>query len=138
MFLQNTKIHHNEDSGLLRLFRSRLIDDSLLHPYRGSFQLNCLIDNFFDELRPPKNVDDVDLLRNIQQGGIGFFSQRLSNAGVNGNDPVSLRLHVGGDAVTRAKRIVGETNYSNGLRALQEIADRVSTGIRGQANILAR
>ena len=49
MLFENAKVRHYEQPSAFRLFSGLLMDDFLLHPDRGNFQLNCLIDNFLNE-----------------------------------------------------------------------------------------
>ena len=51
MFLQDAVVHHHEDSRLARLLRRFLMDHFFLHPDRGNFQLDCLIDHFLNKFR---------------------------------------------------------------------------------------
>jgi len=67
VLLENAEIHYHEESSPHGRFGSFVIDNFLLHPDRGNFQLNCLIDNLSNELRAAKDVYDVDLLGNFQQ-----------------------------------------------------------------------
>src|SRR5437870_1338541 len=60
VFDQDTAIHHDEDSSRTGFLCGFFVDDFLLHPDGGNFQLDRLIDNFFHEFRPAKNIDDVD------------------------------------------------------------------------------
>ena len=67
MLFQNAQIHHDEDAGLARLFGGCLMDHALLHPDRGSLDLDCLIHYFGYCIGPAKYVNDVDLARHIEQ-----------------------------------------------------------------------
>lgn len=126
MFLKYAEIHHHKNARALGFFCGFWIDDFFLHPHRWNFQLNSLIDNLLHELRTAEDVYDVDFFRDFQQRRIGFFSQRFSYERIDGNDFVTLRLHVGGNAITRAHRAIREPDYSNGFCALQQVADRIS------------
>ena len=67
MLDQDTAIHHDKDSGRTGFLCGFFVDNFFLHPDGGNFQLDRLINNFFHEFRPAKNVNDVDLLGNIEQ-----------------------------------------------------------------------
>ena len=56
MFLQDAAVHDHEDACLSRLFRSLLVDYSLLHPYDRNFQPDRLIDNFPHKFRTAEDV----------------------------------------------------------------------------------
>jgi len=119
VFLQNAEVHSNEHARKSGLFGSGLVDDLFLHPYRGNFQLNCLIHDCFHEFRATKNVHDVNLLGDIEYRREGFFPQRFGDSGIYGNNLISLSLHVRRDAVAGAKRIVGESHDGDGACAFE-------------------
>src|SRR5579862_1048664 len=124
MFLQNAEVHYHEDARLTRLFGGLLVNYIFLHPDRWHFKLDGFIDDLFNKFRTPKDIDDVDLLRhiflwNIEQRGVGLLTEATVDSRVNGNDAVSVSLHVGADAVTGAHGIRGESDYGDGLGALE-------------------
>jgi len=80
--------------------------------------LQDVIDNFFHVFRTAKNVHNIDFLPHIQQRRVRFFSQRFLNVWVDGNDVVSLTLHVCGDAVARPQGAAGKPDDRDGLGAL--------------------
>src|ERR1700746_463585 len=100
MLLQNALIHHHKNSRLTRPFCRALVDHRLLHPDRGDLKLNCLIHDLTHKLRTPKHIDDINFLGNVKKRRIRLLPQRTVNPGIHGNNFVSLRLHVGRDAVT--------------------------------------
>ena len=64
---QNAPVHNHEDPRLPRLLRRLFVDHGFLHPDGRYLQPDRLIDNFFHELRPPENINDIDFLRNVEQ-----------------------------------------------------------------------
>jgi hypothetical protein len=60
MFLQHTSVHNHKNSGLSGAFGSLGVNDSLLHPNAARCYLNGGIDNFWNKLRPPKYLHDVN------------------------------------------------------------------------------
>src|SRR5208283_4709568 len=126
MLQQNTAVHHHESACLSRLLGGLLVNHTFLHPDCWNFQPNRLVHDFFDEFRPPENVHDIDLLRNVQQRCIRLFPQRRLDLRIDGNDAVPLALHVESNAVAGTVRLVGESNYGNGLGASQQFSNRVA------------
>ena len=74
MLLQNAAVHDHENPRFAGFFRGFFVDHFFLHPDGRNFQLDGLIDDLFDEFRTPEDIHDVDLLRDIQQGSIGFLA----------------------------------------------------------------
>ena len=124
MFFQDAEIHHDEDARLARLLGGLLVDDIFLHPDRRDFKLDGLVDDLFHEFRTPENVDDVDLPRriflwNIEQRRVSPLAEAPLDSRVDGNDAISVSLHVGADAVTGAQGIRGESDDGDCLGSLQ-------------------
>src|SRR5580704_7768971 len=119
VLFQNAAIHHHEDSRPARLLGGLLVNHIFLHPDRWDFQLNRLIHNFLNKLRPPKDVHNVDFIRHVEQRSISLLAQTGIDLWIHRNDPVSMALHVGGDAVAGTQRIAGETDYGDIFGALE-------------------
>ena len=66
-----------------------------------------------------------------------LFAQRFSNRGINRNDFVPMRLHISRNPVAQTHRPVGKPDYSNGFRALQQLADGISFRTGDHSRILA-
>src|SRR5579872_676966 len=95
VFLQDTQVHHNEDSRFASFLSGFLVDDIFLHPDCGNFQFDCLIDNLFYKFGPAKNIDDVDFLRHVRQRGVCFLAKTFVDLRIDGNDAIAVALHVG-------------------------------------------
>src|SRR6266576_7093959 len=65
VLLKDTSVHDYEDSSLAGFLGSFFVNHLFLHPHDRDLQLDRLIDHCFHELRPAKNVYDVDLFRYI-------------------------------------------------------------------------
>src|SRR6266851_6793911 len=115
VFFQNAAVHHHEYPGFARFLRRLLVNHVFLHPDRRNSQLNGLIHNFFHELRPAKNVHDVDLLRYLEQRSISLLAQTGLNVRIHRNDAVTLALHVGRNPVAGTHRVAGESDHGDGL-----------------------
>ena len=78
--------------------------------------IETLIHHFLDELRPAKDVDDIDLFGNVEQRRVSLLTQALRNVRIHGNDAVSVGLHVSRNAVAGTQRIAGEPDDCDRLR----------------------
>src|SRR5579862_9830019 len=125
VIFQDAAVHHHKNSRFPCLFRGLLVNYIFLHPNGWHFELDRLIDNFPHKFRTAKNIDDVDLPRNIEQARVRFLTQALFDVRIYRNDPIAVALHVGGDAMTGAQGIAREANNCNGFGA----AEQVSNGI---------
>src|SRR5271169_4787200 len=97
VLFQNAEVHHHEDSCIPRFFSSLLVNHVFLHPDRWNLQLNRLVHNLFYELRPPKNIHNVDLLRHLEQRSVGLLAQTRFDLRIHRNDAVALILHESAD-----------------------------------------
>src|ERR1700730_17540255 len=61
------------------------------------------VHNFRHKFRSPEYVHNVNLFGNVFQPGIGFFAQHFLLIWIYRNDPITGRLHILRDAVTRAE-----------------------------------
>src|SRR5579864_1093426 len=125
MFLQNAAIHHHADSCIARLLCCSVVNHTFLQPERWNFQTNCLCDDLRDKLRTTKDIDHVDLLRNLGQTGISLLSQNGSFVWIDGNNAISLFLHVLGNTEARPEWAGRETDYGNGFCACEQFSDCV-------------
>jgi len=73
-----------------------------IHERVGRLTVNDLL----HELRAAEDVYDINLFGNFRERAPGFFTERFANIWIDGNDLVSLRLHVGRDTVAGAQRTV--------------------------------
>ena len=127
MLLQNAAIHDDKDSGLAGFFRSFLVNHFLLHPDGRHFELNGLIDDRLNVFRTAEEVHDVNFLRHVKQRRVRCFSEAGLDLRIDGNDAVTVTLHVSGDAVAGTQRIVGESYDRDGFGALQQIGNGIGS-----------
>jgi hypothetical protein len=125
MFLQNTAVHHHEYSIPSCFLCSLFVNDPFLHPDRSNVEADRLLYNFFDKLGPAEDIDDVDLLRHLEQRAISLFSEAGFDVRVHRNDAISLALHIGGNAMTGAQWVRGKTDHSYSFRAFQQRGNRI-------------
>ena len=120
VLFQNAQIHHDEHPRLPRPFRRAFIDHIFLEPDRRNLKLNCLLHNLIHKLRPPENIHQVDLLRqvsgHVEQGRIRLLPQRLRNLRIDGDDPVALRLHIRRHTMARRHRTIRQPDHRNRFR----------------------
>lgn len=95
MFDEDAAVHHDEDSGLACFLRGFFVNDTFLHPNGGHFELDRLIDDFLNELRPAKDIDDVNFFRHVVQRPIGFLAEAFFDPRIYRNHSIALALHVG-------------------------------------------
>src|SRR6266571_3574560 len=117
MLLQNAFIHHHEDPRLARLLRRFFVDNAFLQPDRRHLQPDRFIHHIRDELRPPKHIYHIDLLRHVGQRSNSLLSQRAFDGRVDRDNAVARGLHVRAHAVTWTQRAVRQADYGNGFGA---------------------
>ena len=127
MVFEDAAVHHYEDARPARLVCGSFVDYFFLHPNGGDFELDGLVDNFFDELRPAENIDEVDFLRlrNVEQRRISFLAQALLDLRIYRDDTISVALHVGRNAVAGTHGITRQADDRDGLGALQQVGDGI-------------
>src|SRR6266849_3384903 len=67
VLFQNATVHDHENAGPPRFLRRLFVDHRFLHPDGGHRQPDRLVDDSLHILRPAENIDDIDLLRNVEQ-----------------------------------------------------------------------
>ena len=99
VFLEPTTIHHDQQPCVDRPLRSISIDHAFLHPHRFRSDSNRLVDRFSCFVRTPKNVDEIDLLRNCVKIRICLFPKDLGLIWVHRDHSIPNAPHVSRDAV---------------------------------------
>jgi len=90
-----------------------LIDDAVLEPDRARLDRDGVVDDRSHELRPPKDLDDVDGLRDLPQARIGTLTQHFVHIGIDRDDAVARALQVASDAVARTARVGAQADDGN-------------------------
>lgn len=65
MFLENAAIHHHGEACILGLLCGSRMDYAFLQPNRWHLQANGLINDLRHEFWAAKDIDHIDLLRNV-------------------------------------------------------------------------
>ena len=104
-----------------------VIFDSLLHPDYFCTDSDGAVDDGWDVFGAPKDVDDFDVLRfwDVFQTRVAFFAEDFRFVGIHGDDVVTGRPHVLGDAETGAPRIRREAHYRDGFMFFEDVGDYV-------------
>src|ERR1019366_7030212 len=87
-------VHDDFDAGRLGFFGGRVVADTQLHPDDLGTDRDGVIDDRPDLIGGAEDVDHVDLLWDVAQGGMDFFAQLLlaGGAGVDRDDAVAFAL----------------------------------------------
>ena len=125
MFLENAAVHHDEYPRLAGFLSGVLVNHFFLHPDRRNSHLNRMVDDLFHKFRPAEDINDIDLLRYIEQRGEGLLTETLLDSRVYRDDAVSVSLHVGANAVARTQWVAGEADHRDGPGTLEKFGDRV-------------
>jgi len=99
----------------------RFVDHAILQPDRGSLDGDGLVDDRPHEFGAPKDVDDVDRLFHIAQGGESAFAQNLVDVRIDRDDAIADPLQVARDAMAGPAGIRAETHYRNRPRRREDL-----------------
>ena len=77
MIFKDAAVHDHFESGRASFCRGGLMDDPLLHPYGSCADSNRGVHKLRHELRPAKNIDNIDVLRHLSKRGVHCLAQYL-------------------------------------------------------------
>ena len=98
-----------------------LVDNAVLEPDGARRDGDGVVHDRAHELRSPKDVDDIDRLRDVTQAGIGALAQDLLEIGIDRDDAIARPLQVTRDAVAGTVRIGAEAHDGNRPRRVQDL-----------------
>src|SRR4029077_994883 len=90
-----------------------VIHDAVLEPDRARLDGDRVVNDRSDELRPAKDVDHVDRLRDLPQTRVGALTQHFTDVGVHRDDAIARALQVARDAMAPAAAIRAEADDGN-------------------------
>ncbi len=126
---QATMLNHNAavldevDTGFSGKLPSGFIDDSALQPDPLSPGFDGLPGNVFTKLRSPKNIDNVERIRDFCQRPVALSTQDGCVVGIYGQNLISLFSHISSDPIAGPRRIITKAHNGNSL-GLQQTVDQ--------------
>ena len=103
--------------------RGGVVNHPVLHPDRFDAQRYRFVNRSACFTRAPKDINQIDLFRNVTQRRIGPLAKHLCLVWVYRDDFVTAAAHVGSDAIRRTMRIGRESNDGDGLTVVQDFFD---------------
>ena len=73
--LQPAAIHDDEQSGFVGALRRRIVDHAFLQPDRFHAQRDCFVNGLARFTRATKDVNQIDLVRNIRERRISLLAK---------------------------------------------------------------
>ncbi len=126
-------VHHDAavlddlNTGGAETFGRRSVFDSQLHPDRPRkrTEFEDLVYMCSDLIGGAEKVDNIDGGRRLgecRQTWMSLLAENLGQLGIDGNDPVPVRLHVKGDPVGVVAFAFFDSNDRDGVRGIEELA----------------
>jgi hypothetical protein len=137
VLFEDAAVHHHKDSRLPRFLCRGLMFHFFLHPDARDAQLNRVVNDFRNELGTSEDVDDVNFLRDIEQRWVGLFAEGAVDAGIHGDNAITVKLHVRRDAIAWADRARRQADDRNGFRGGEHVGNLVSGYGHGIRSALA-